>query len=936
MCGWEIVERDAELESLARAFDAARESAGSLSVIDGAAGIGKSRLLSELSTLPQSAGFSLLYARGSELEQELPFGVVRQLMEPALHSERHGRTDEWLNGAAAPARHVLGQIGSRIENEGESATLNGLVRLVANMCRAHPLALIMDDMQWADISSLRFVLQLLPELEDLPLALVAARRPSEPISETRLLDLVDSSAALRLSLSPLSHAATLKILRRRLGKSDPNFLRSCYEATTGNPLYLRELIRGVASENIDPSLANSARVFEIGPRSIVRWVARRLSHLPVTITKFARAASMFSSHVDLAIVASLAEISPAEALEATRTLVRMEIIRTTSVPLHGTGHIEFVHPLIRVAVYENQSYAERADAHSRAANILAQSGADSQQIAAHLLLTSATGDPAQMQLLQTAVSDALEQGAPESALKYLRRCLLEPVRNEGERLELLESLGHVALRVDLEAAVASLYQAYELASTPGDQSRIGYSLGVALLYSSRNHEARKILERSLSRVPPGESELQQKILAYLLNIAAVEPTCQDIVGKYEHSWGIPPDSNTGGKLLDCIISFHDMVRCRRAGIERAIRGMSDGVLSRYAIGDSPQVCGWITLLAADAEQTEDILDACVEQGERHGALRDLGPAYMFRGRNRFQRGDLREAETDLRRSVQAIETAGATIGVPIAGAYLADTLMEQGRLKEASSVLDWAGIPATTSGPVYWLLESRARLLRLNGNYEAALQAAIICGDRAAQHDISNPAVLAWRSEAALSLYSLSRSKEARAYADEEIFFARKWAVPRPLGRALRVGGLVSGPQGLHMLEEGMEILKGSPARLEYAKALSDLGSAQRRSGRRGAAKEHLQAALELARLIGAKPLADQISIELSIAGVRPHKRYHSGVEALTPSERRIVELAAEGSTNRQIAQALFVSAKTVEVHLSSSYRKLGVTSRSELARCLA
>jgi DNA-binding NarL/FixJ family response regulator len=193
-----------------------------------------------------------------------------------------------------------------------------------------------------------------------------------------------------------------------------------------------------------------------------------------------------------------------------------------------------------------------------------------------------------------------------------------------------------------------------------------------------------------------------------------------------------------------------------------------------------------------------------------------------------------------------------------------------------------------------------------------------------------------WRSEAALALLQLERVTEARPLAEEELERARTWGAPRALGAALRVAGLVEGgADGLALLREAVEVLCESSAKLEQAKARHELGAALRRGNRRTQAREQLRRAVELATICGATPLAARAESELLATGARPRRIALTGLESLTPSERRVAELAAEGPTNREIAQALFVTPKTVEVHLSHAYRKLGITSRSQLAGVL-
>jgi DNA-binding CsgD family transcriptional regulator len=196
--------------------------------------------------------------------------------------------------------------------------------------------------------------------------------------------------------------------------------------------------------------------------------------------------------------------------------------------------------------------------------------------------------------------------------------------------------------------------------------------------------------------------------------------------------------------------------------------------------------------------------------------------------------------------------------------------------------------------------------------------------------------VLPWRSEAAIAALKLARGEQAHELAHEELRRARVVGSPRVLGTALRGAGLVAGgTPGIALLEEAVEVLERSPARLELARALVDLGGAQRRARQQTTARETLRVGLDAAYRCGAAGLAAQARAELVAAGARPRRPALSGVQALTPSERRVCELAADGLTNREIAQALFVSTKTVEFHLRNAYLKLRIRSRRELGGAL-
>ena len=232
------------------------------------------------------------------------------------------------------------------------------------------------------------------------------------------------------------------------------------------------------------------------------------------------------------------------------------------------------------------------------------------------------------------------------------------------------------------------------------------------------------------------------------------------------------------------------------------------------------------------------------------------------------------------------------------------------------------------------LLNARARLRLAQGDAKAALADALEAGRRQVAMREPNPATAAWRSHAALAHAALGRPEAGLALAREELELARRFGAARAIGIALRTLGVIAGE--LERLEEAVDVLDASPARLEHAHALADLGVALRHRRRVVEAREPLRRALDLAIRCGAAPLAERARTELLIAGARPRREELSGVAALTANERRVAALAADGRSNREIAQALYVSHKTVEKHLTAAYRKLGVGGREDLATALA
>ena len=192
------------------------------------------------------------------------------------------------------------------------------------------------------------------------------------------------------------------------------------------------------------------------------------------------------------------------------------------------------------------------------------------------------------------------------------------------------------------------------------------------------------------------------------------------------------------------------------------------------------------------------------------------------------------------------------------------------------------------------------------------------------------------RSGAALALLRLDQRQDAVMLADAELADVRVFGAPRALGIALRVAGLArGGPEGLALLRESAAALDDSPARLERARSLAELGAALRRDGQRAAARDPLARALELAAGCGAGPLVARVRDELRAAGARPRRPWRTGVDALTPSELRVARLAADGRSNREIAGELYVTLKAVEGHLAHAYAKLGIGGRDQLPPAL-
>jgi DNA-binding CsgD family transcriptional regulator len=402
------------------------------------------------------------------------------------------------------------------------------------------------------------------------------------------------------------------------------------------------------------------------------------------------------------------------------------------------------------------------------------------------------------------------------------------------------------------------------------------------------------------------------------------------------------DATLGEKRLLSLLAYHDARAGRpaSAAVPLARRALSEGALIRGDPSGMAFVPPCTVLAMADLDDVLGVYDNALAEAHRRGSTFAFAAVKVFRAQTLVWRGDLAEAEAEAREALGAGEAWGVSARFSGHGAaFLADALMEQGKLEEAAAVLSRAEDrqPLPDSARLLYLRDSGARLRIARGDLAGGVAEMLDAGRRYDAVGSRNPAFIAWRSQAALGLLGLGERDEARRLADDEVELARIWGAPRALGAALRAAGLTEdGDRGLALLEEAVQVLGPSPAKLEHAKARTELGAALRRAKRRAEARAQLRQAVELATICGAEMLAARAETELLATGARPRRIALSGVASLTPSERRVAEMAAEGPTNREIAQALYVTQRTVEVHLTSIYRKLGISSRSQLAAALA
>jgi DNA-binding CsgD family transcriptional regulator len=350
---------------------------------------------------------------------------------------------------------------------------------------------------------------------------------------------------------------------------------------------------------------------------------------------------------------------------------------------------------------------------------------------------------------------------------------------------------------------------------------------------------------------------------------------------------------------------------------------------------------WSLVAAERFDAVETALEPMVAEVHRSGGARGLVAAYSTLGLLKLRLGSLPDADAAARVALRVLQEGDFGPGLAFAVTVLVDVAVEAGELDEAQGLLALLPQDGWPAGVGTVLIPAaRGRLRLAQGRPLEALVDFQTCeamfSSKVWGAEMRDVGYLHARSGAAQALLRLGERENAREVADDELSDVRAFGAPRALGIASRVAGLAhGGGRGLELLVESVAVLRNSPALLERAHSLAELGAALRRAGQRASAREPLAEALDLAARCGARPLAALARDELKATGARPRREWRTGVEALTPSELRIVRMAAEGHSNREIAQELYVTLKTVEGHLSRAYAKLGIEGRGELSRVL-
>jgi DNA-binding CsgD family transcriptional regulator len=922
-----LLERERALAELARGIEAigCNDGEGTIAAVAAPAGLGKTRLLEELASFAATREVTVLSARGVELETDFSFGVVHQLFDGHVSRADAGERDRIFAGAAALAAPLFGLAGAPVPDPTGFAVLNGLWWLLSAICVDRPVAVLVDDAHWVDAASARWLAFLAPRIAEIRGFVALAGRPEEPGSPPEWTAL----AAGGVPLEPLSPAATESLLTERLGTPPaPEFVQACRGATGGNPFLLTELARELAAHAVPPTRAEAAVVARVAPDTVARSVAARLAIHPPEVARLAGAVAVLGDDVGLSLAARLAGLDVSAAREAADVLIELGVLR------YGSA-LRFEHPIVREAVYEQIGPVRRSGMHAAAAASLSD---DVERRAMHLVRSEPCADEASVRTLREAAVLAEAAGSAPLAADCLARALAEPPA-AADRPAVLAELGHAEILSGRPGALEHLREAVATADDPSTRGFAAAELARALQLTGDVDGAIALADER-HELARGTAE-SLAIETELLTSAAIAGG--HVWERLRPRMALRDAATESGVHRLELLALHalDELRCGgshgAAGEFAAAALAGDVLLKRGTVHPAFLIASYVAARTAPEEFALGVLDRALDLARRDGSLVGFSYASLYRGALMMvRRSELDEAEADIRSAIEA----GRDNGWPLLEwqglGFLLILLAERGHVAAGQAELERGGFEGDlpSHGPGNALLSGRATLRYAQGRWRDAYEDFMEAGRREAPFTERAQTVW-WRSDASMACAHLGDRADAIALAEAEVAVQLEFGDPIGTGRAFLARGMARGADGLDDLAEAVSRLEGV-SDLYLTAALLELGAALRRAKRRSESREPLRRALEIAERIGAHGQVDRARTELAAGGTRARSVLRVGIDSLTPSELRISRLAADGLSNPQIAQELFVTRKTVEKHLASVFMKLDISSRSELPAMLA
>ncbi|HYB87716.1 MAG TPA: BREX system ATP-binding domain-containing protein [Streptosporangiaceae bacterium] len=931
-----ICGREAEIQALGQALDRVAAGEPAIVLVEGEAGIGKTRLLATVLADAAGRGMRVAAGRAEELEASRPFGVLAAAFG-CTRSVPDPRRAAIAVLLAAQGAGDLGPITVTSDPGLRFRVVDAFTDLVEELALSGPLVLGLDDLQWADPSSLLTVGALARRLAGLPVGVIGCVRPFPRAAELdRLASALEAAGARHLVLHPLTGEAVTGLVSQAVAAEPGPRLLAEVAGAAGNPLFITELLGALAQEEAISTAGGRAEVAQtVLPPTLRLTILRRVSFLPEPTLQALRCASILGSGFSLT---DLATVTGRPAVDLSAVLAEAISARV----LEDDGaRLRFRHDLIRDAMYEDLAGSVRRALHREAGQRLAQAGAPALQVAEHLARGAMPGDTEAVAWLARAARQAAPR-SPDVAADLLGRAIAlmapgDPGR-DGLLAEQAISLTWAGRIADAEASCRSLLGRDHDGSVEGT---VRVYLGHALLARGQARDGLCELEQACQSPLLTDAEragaqawasLARLVLADLDGAAAAAAQARPVaVAARDHlatsvaMVSLAVVSELRGDLGDALQIIDDAVR---------LADDSPGRLGhRYPVHGFR---GHILIALDRLDEARSAQETGMRISEELGIGWSLGNYQLGRALERFIAGQWDDAVAEIEPDTGLAGVPGESFNLLLRRGVLSLIRLHRNDLPGARDAAGAAPgeLPGTGLGyRADWYSWAQALLLEADGDRAGALETLSDCWDRCARSGLAleYPVIGPDLIQLALAAGEAGRAQEVAAAVAG---VASRNEVPWITGAALRCQGLAADDAGI--LDAAVSAYARGSHPLELALTCEDAGAAFARRGNAAHAGRLLDRAVTIyERLDAARDLA-RAEAALRQMGIRrgrrvTHSRVQSGWQSLTPSERAVVDLVAEGLSNPQIGQRLYISRRTVQTHLAHVFAKLHITSRTQL-----
>ncbi|HEX4745770.1 MAG TPA: AAA family ATPase [Gaiellaceae bacterium] len=900
-----LIGRRAERESLRALLDGAARGEGGAVLLVGEAGMGKTALLDD-ATERVAGDFTVLRASGAESQTDLPFVGLAEMLEPVAR-----QFDRIPAPQARMLRNALaiGPAGEAVDNLAVGVATLGLL---AALGARKPVLVAVDDLQWVDEPSRASILFLARRLARLRIALVCASRPGGHVAapELPLLELGGlKQKESRSLLEASARVALVPAVRKRL-----------LEVAAGNPLALVELPTGLSTAQLSGLVPLGEPIPVNG--GIERAFGARVARLPERTRRALLLAAAGGADAPAALASGLrAEgLGPAD----------LEPAAADGLVSASDAVVTFRHPLVRSVVYFGQAEEDRRSAHAT----LAVVDTDPDRRAWHLAGAARGPDEAAAAELDAAAGRALARGAPASAARALEAAagLAAAPGARGERLARAARAAHRA--GDVVSAGRFAATARELVSDPVTVADLLLVESDLRMRDGDLEGAHRALTEHAVRLVGVDRRRAATLLLLASKLRIYRLEAQVTVDEVERALALLPPGE------------HDLVHTVALSMSRTVAGRPGAREAAHAAAAAAARTphghahtlgiAWPLVWLEDYDLAREVTDRAIAIQREAGFLLYLPQSLLPRAELDFRTGQWDAAIAEATEALEIFEETQQPAEAAAAAGVLARMLAARGSAEECAALAQ----RALASDVEFGLRNSAAHALAALGLLAIGarrLDEAVPPLETAERivklGGVGEPWLLLSTPDLVEALAHAGHAARAlNVLSDFEARVASRGRVSAEAAAARCRGILDESDAWQDSFERALDLHDRVPTPFERARTELCYGERLRRARRRADARTRLRSAMEVFLELGAAPWAERARSELRASGEKA-RRGTTPVDALTEQELTVARLVARGTTNRKVAATLFVSPKTVEFHLGNVYRKLGVRSRTELAR---